>query len=50
MLLLMAPKNRFDKLKLIWKNRDVVLIEGVYTRFGVGNDLLSGAKSVTRIL
>lgn len=45
-----GPKNRFDKLKLIWKNRDVVLIEGVYTRFGVGNDLLSGAKSVTRIL
>ncbi len=45
-----APKRRFDKIKLLWENRDVVLIEGIYTRFGVGNDLLSNAKTVKRIL
>ncbi len=45
-----APKERFERLKLLWDKKDVVLIEGEYTRFGVGNDLLSNAKSVTRVL
>ena len=44
------PQKRFDKIKLLWENRDVILIEGIYTRFGVGNDLLANAKSVKRIL
>lgn len=43
-------KNRFDLLKKIWENRDVVLIEGKKSRLGVGNDLFDGAKSVKRIL
>lgn len=37
-------------LKSIWKNRDVVIIEGVMSRVGVGNDLFSQARSVRRIL
>jgi len=37
-------------LKLLWEDKDVLLIEGVTTRFGVGNDLLDNAKSVQRIL
>lgn len=44
------PKKRFEKIKLLWKDRDIVLIEGIYTRFGVGNDLLENAKSIKRIL
>ena len=38
------------KLKEIWKNRDVVLLEGQEARLGVGNDILDGAKSISRIL
>ena len=38
------------KLKEIWKNRDVVLLEGQEARLGVGNDILDGAKSIARIL
>ena len=38
------------KLKQIWENRDVVIIEGEKSRLGVGNDLLDGAKSIQRIL
>jgi len=38
------------KLKEIWKNRDVVLFEGQESRLGVGNDILDGAKSISRIL
>lgn len=41
---------RFEDVKRIWKDRDVVLIEGEMTRMGVGNDLLDGAASVQRIL
>jgi len=40
----------FFKIKGIWNNRNVVIVEGDKTRFGVGNDLLDGAISVKRIL
>lgn len=40
----------FKKMKKIWENRDVIIVEGDKTRFGVGNNLLSEAKSVQRIL
>lgn len=43
-------KHRFDLLKEIWHNRDVILIEGEKSRLGVGNDLFAGAKSIRRIL
>lgn len=38
------------QLKDIWKDRDVVVIEGEKTRMGVGNDLLSQVKSCQRII
>lgn len=40
----------FQRLRLIWKDRDVVFVEGRESRLGVGNDLFGGAKSVRRIL
>jgi glycosyltransferase family protein len=40
----------FERLKKIWMDRDVVICEGEGTRFGMFNDLLSGAKSISRIL
>lgn len=40
----------FDKLNQIWKDRDVVLFEGQQARLGVGNDVLSGARSISRIV
>ncbi len=40
----------FDKIKKIYKNRDVILVEGEYSRLGVGNDLFDGVKSLKRIL
>ncbi|MFP3153759.1 GT-D fold domain-containing protein [Lachnospiraceae bacterium ZAX-1] len=45
-----APKKRFDKLKEVWKDRNVIIVEGAQTRIGVRNDLLSGAAQVRRIL
>lgn len=40
----------FKKIKEIWKNRDIIIIEGELSRLGVGNDLFDTAKSVKRIL
>jgi glycosyltransferase family protein len=40
----------FKKLKQMWKNRDVILFESQHARLGVGNDLLEGAKSISRII
>lgn len=45
-----AAKDKFKKIKTIWENRDVVIIEGSYSFYGIGNDLLSNANSVKRII
>ena len=39
-----------DHIKKLWENRNVIMVEGKLTRFGVGNDLLTKAQSVERIL
>lgn len=40
----------FRKWKEVWKGKNVVIIEGNKTRFGVGNDLLRSAQSIKRII
>ena len=40
----------FIQIKGIWEKRNVIIVEGRFTRFGVNNDLLHNAKSVHRIL
>lgn len=43
-------KMIFRSLKEIWKNKQLVIVEGEKTRMGVGNDLLKEAKVVKRII
>ncbi|MFI3227540.1 MAG: SP_1767 family glycosyltransferase [Clostridia bacterium] len=43
-------ENRFKKLQQIWQDKDVIIVEGKYSRLGVGNDLLGNVKSIKRIL
>ena len=40
----------FEEIKKIWLGKDVVICEGEGTRFGMFNDLLDGAKSISRII
>ncbi|NLL77135.1 MAG: DUF1792 domain-containing protein [Clostridiales bacterium] len=40
----------FDKFKLVWKDKDIVVVEGERTHNGVGNDLFEHARSVERII
>lgn len=40
----------FQKIKKLWQNKNIVIVEGEKTRMGVGNDLLDNAKSIKRIL
>ena len=42
--------SQFEKLKQIWKNEDILIVEGVTSRSGVGNDLFDGANSIKRII
>ena len=43
-------KVQFEKLKSIWKNRDLLIVEGATSRSGVGNDLFDEANSIKRII
>lgn len=37
-------------IKKIWDNKEICIVEGEYSRLGVGNDLFSNATSIIRIL
>lgn len=39
-----------EGIRCIWKDKDVVVVEGERTHNGVGNDLLDNARSVERII
>ena len=43
-------KAQFEKLKSIWENRDLLIVEGATSRSGVGNDLFDDANSIKRII
>ncbi len=40
----------YEMLKNIWCERDLLIVEGEFSRLGVGNDLFDGANSIARIL
>jgi glycosyltransferase family protein len=42
--------ERFLKFKMIWDDKEIVLVEGEQSRLGAGNNLFSNAKSLKRIL
>lgn len=48
------PKNKnikcIERLKEYFKTKDILILEGENTRFGLGNSLLKDAKSISRIL
>ncbi|TYS60082.1 SP_1767 family glycosyltransferase [Sutcliffiella horikoshii] len=42
--------NYFQKVKKIWEDRDLLIVEGEFSRMGVGNSLFDNVKSIERIL
>lgn len=42
--------EQFAKIRKIWENKDIVIVEGERTHNGVGNDLLDTARSIERII
>lgn len=40
----------FKKIKEVWNERDILIVEGEFSRLGVGNDLFSNARSIKRLL
>lgn len=45
-----ASGDHFQNLKDFFADRDILIVEGIYSRSGVGNDLFEGARSVERII
>ncbi|MCM1338117.1 MAG: SP_1767 family glycosyltransferase [Muribaculaceae bacterium] len=43
-------KELFDGFKKLFSDKDIIIVEGKYSRLGYKNDLFSGAKSIKRIL
>lgn len=43
-------QERFNLIKKIWEDKNILIVEGEKTRLGVGNDLFQKAKSIRRIL
>lgn len=39
-----------NNVKRLWSERNLIIVEGVDTKLGVGNDLFTGARSIRRIL
>ena len=39
-----------SQIKLLWKDKNIVIVEGVTSHNGAGNDLFAGAKSIERII
>ena len=42
--------DRYKNLKKIWNNKKLLIVEGEKTKLGVGNDLLSNASKIERII
>ena len=42
--------KHFESMKELFADKDILIVEGIYSRSGVGNDLFQGAKSVERII
>ncbi|WP_347284195.1 SP_1767 family glycosyltransferase [Lactobacillus taiwanensis] len=43
-------QHYFHKLRKIWQNKDILIVEGEYTRSGVGNNLFENVRSIQRII
>jgi glycosyltransferase family protein len=43
-------EKRLKRIREIWTGKDIYIIEGIYSKLGVGNDLFSEAGSIRRIL
>lgn len=43
-------KRKFETIKEIWNDKEIVIVEGCYTRLGINNDLFDNVKSIKRII
>ena len=43
-------QDYYNKMKTLWQNKNVVLVEGAGSSVGIGNDLLNNTASVKRIV
>lgn len=47
---LSRSRELFDKIKTIWDKKNIIIIEGEFSRLGIGNDLFQNVNSLKRII
>lgn len=45
-----ASKENFEKIRTLWEQQDILIVEGATSHSGVGNNLFDNARSVKRII
>lgn len=45
-----VTQKRFEKIKKVWAQKKVLIVEGRYSRLGVGNDLFDNVNFIHRIV
>lgn len=40
----------FDRMKDLWRNKKILIVEGEMSKLGVGNDLFANTKSIHRVI
>lgn len=43
-------KDRYERIKKVWQGKKILIVEGEYSRLGVGNDLFKKSEKIDRIL
>ncbi|MGL5989245.1 GT-D fold domain-containing glycosyltransferase [Cetobacterium sp.] len=43
-------ENRYKKMKKIWDDQHILIVEGAESRLGIGNNLFENSKSIQRII
>ena len=43
-------RQHFQKIKFLWQDKDILIVEGEKSRLGVGNDFFGNVKSIHRII
>lgn len=42
--------RQISTMKMLWENKEILFVEGEYSRIGIGNNLFDNAKSIQRVI
>jgi len=45
-----STQKFFDRMKVLWNDKKILIVEGEMSKLGVGNDLFANSKSIHRVI